>query len=106
MLDDTTQSDLEQLLAEVDNGWSNSDDIVLGVGGCLLREMYRVVGWDEYRAVHGDPFYTPLNTRVTNMICALGFEYNAAMYNWNDSQRDPDAIKYRIKDALDGRCRV
>jgi hypothetical protein len=108
MLDDTTQSDLEQLLGEVDNGWTNCRDIEVGVGGCLLREMYRVVGWHQYAAAHGGwlPYDTPLDTRVTNMIRALGFERAQAMYKWNDEQRSADAIKHRIKDALDGRCRV
>ncbi len=101
MLNDTTRMDLENLMSEVDNGWdngSNPNHVSLGVGGCLLQAMNRVLG-EQHPAMYA---------RKEAMVLALGFKrsphppivYFGGMYLWNDSQTHPDAIKLRIKDAL------
>lgn len=99
MLSDTTQSDLEQLLAEVDRGWCAYRDglenpvVSFGIGGCLTEEMDRVLTGRSTR---------DFISRKTAMRNALGFSIYHDMYVWNDAQRDPDAIRHRIKDALNG----
>jgi hypothetical protein len=103
MLSETTQSDLEQLLAEVDNGWcaySNfeTSDVAVsfGVGGCLVEEMHRIL---LPLICRGDN-YVEYRQRQNALVEALGFSDHEAMFAWNDKQRDPDVIKRRIKDAL------
>jgi hypothetical protein len=109
MLSDTTKADLELLLAEVDNGWCaytiTGADISFGIGGCLVEEMHRLLVRQQI------PLRT-LTDRKYDMIAALGFitwrgdAYAPGMFAWNDTQRDPDAIKRRIKDALNGELNV
>lgn len=74
MISDATRCDLEQLLGEIDAGWTNCSDIKQGIGGCLLSEMYRVVGMRQAKAEGTYRF--ALTARVTDMIRALGFEYS------------------------------
>ena len=95
------QQDLENLLSEVDTGWS-SDHTTIGIGGCLLVEMHRVVRMHvnnelaDYRGATREK-----ELRVQGMTSALGFGTSfGAMYDWNDRQDDPNVIKLRIKDAL------
>jgi hypothetical protein len=100
MLSETTQSDLEQLLAEVDRGWcAYSADTrgvaaKTGIGGCLTEEMDRVLAMVAVRQTYLE--------RKVAMRNALGFTTYGSMYAWNDRQRYPDTIKHRIKDALNG----
>jgi hypothetical protein len=114
MLDDTTQSDLEQLLAEQDVGWCayhKDGPIIVGIGGCLTEQMERLL---EKQGVARNLPTTRMEhvDRKMAMIEALGFTitrsngrtyaYPSGMFAWNDAQTDPDMIRHRIKDALNG----
>jgi hypothetical protein len=108
MLSDTTQSDLEYLLAEVDRGWcayrsftSGAVAASFGMGGCLVEEMSRMLLNQPIEL--GMPWpYENNKRRQDAMVEALGFSDYEVMFAWNDAQRDPDVIKRRIKDALNG----
>lgn len=114
MLSSTTQSDLEQLLAEVDNGWcaytplaaiglgtkESMTAVKTGIGGCLTEEMDRVLHKQGLSAVPSSKTAVTYMHRKDSMRNALGFAEYPEMFEWNDAQRDPDAIKRRIKDAL------
>lgn len=113
MLSDTTRSDLEQLLAEVDYGWCAYKSFAMrdiavsfGIGGCLVEEMNRVL----LPLMSSDPLadhsYCKYKHRQDALVKALGFSDYDDMFAWNDRQRDPDVIKRRIKDALNGELNV
>jgi hypothetical protein len=108
MLSDSTRADLETLLAEQDNGWCAYQDgmentaVSFGIGGCLVEQMHRLLCQQQISPVE-------LGRRKYDMIAALGFTLRGgttadpqSMYAWNDEQRNPDVIKHRIKDALNG----
>jgi hypothetical protein len=100
----TTQHDLEYLLGEQDYGWAaygdllNRPDIRFGIGGCLIEQMGRLL--DRQRV--SPTCLDHRRQRKLNMMAALGFRSPLAMMAWNDEQRDTDAIKRRIKEALNG----
>ncbi|BBZ12434.1 hypothetical protein [Mycobacterium branderi] len=91
----TLQHDLDNLLAELDAGWESAS-VIYGRGGCVMACMVRMLrrqGADDLQA------------RKDAMVTALGFQSSdgpayEAMFRWNDLQADPDAVKRRIKDAL------
>jgi hypothetical protein len=116
-LTDQTRADLENLLAEQDNGWCaykyatmGETSVKIGKGGCLVEQMRRLLNaqgiWGA-KATRAE-----YSARQDAMIEALGFIETIrgvrkgadilAMFAWNDAQRDPDAIRARIKDALNG----
>lgn len=108
MTTDQTHEDLEYLLDEQDYGWSaygtllNYPEVRFGIGGCLIEQMGRVLDRQKIPVMSIDL----RRQRKLNMIAALGFQYPLAMMAWNDEQRDPDVIRHRIKDALNGDLNV
>lgn len=96
---DQLLQDLHALLGEVDVGWhSLPQGVSFGIGGCLMQEIHRVV--ESTGETH---------ERKSEIIKAMGFVRpsrltadRSAMFAWNDAQTDPDAIKRRIKDAIEG----
>jgi hypothetical protein len=104
--------DLNDLLGEIDAGWcayqsmnSRRTHVTQGIGGCVGEAMERMLDRTHIRPGQ-------FGKRHNSMVIALGFtrwcrytEKTAAdpnaMFEWNDQQRDPDAIKRRIKDALE-----
>ncbi|ORW02717.1 hypothetical protein [Mycobacterium kyorinense] len=91
----TLQQDLDNLLTELDAGWESAS-ASYGRGGCVMACMVRMLR--RQRAEN-------LQARKDAMVTALGFygpggpSYEA-MFRWNDLQVHPDAVKRRIKDAL------
>lgn len=91
----TLQLDLDNLLTELDAGWESAS-VTYGRGGCVMACMVRMLrrqGADDLQA------------RKDAMVTALGFQGTdgptyEAMFRWNDLQVHPDAVKRRIKDAL------
>lgn len=95
------RTNLNNLLSEIDRGWwSNTRMVRFGEGGCLLTAMRRMQ--ERQGAIDADP-YAALNARVA-MRTALGFFTGPAMYDWNDAQTGPAAIKARINEALNANC--
>lgn len=97
MMEEQTKRDLESLLAEQDNGWCAYDPdynpiVKTGNGGCILQQMHRVLG---------DAEHNERRRRMDNMMAALGFQNVVRMYHWNDDQRDPEAVRQRIRGALE-----
>ena len=104
------QQDLEALLSEVDAGWANgAGDRVpaaernlppyarFGEGGCMLVGMERM---QDRQGLNRSLDADERLGRREAMRRAMGFSTPSAMFDWNDSQTDPDQIKHRIKEAL------
>ncbi|GBE64639.1 hypothetical protein MFM001_11010 [Mycobacterium sp. MFM001] len=91
----TLQHDLDNLLAELDTGWESAS-VRYGRGGCVMACMVRML---RRQCAHD------VQARKDAMVAALGFQSTdgpayEAMFRWNDVQAHPDAVKRRIKDAL------
>jgi hypothetical protein len=104
-LSDQTREDLERLLDEQDVGWAvyalggTTPAVRTGIGGCLSEQMTRLLDRQGITIANS---IDELRSRKLKMINALGFNYPLAMMAWNDAQTDPDMIRHRIKDALNG----